>query len=119
MSKNEKLLKYTQNAEFPREAGVYILANRQNDKVYIGCSRDLRARIAAHRSLLLSGKHHSIELQYAFNKNYLVVKVLAVIPHANQTLLREAELLLIQASPHIFPSGIINKRLVRYAAYPK
>ncbi|MDG0029975.1 GIY-YIG nuclease family protein [Priestia sp. Y58] len=115
MNKKVDLLKYKKNAELPNVAGIYILENEQNNKVYIGCSRDLRARIATHRSLLLSEKHHSKELQAAFNRNKLSVKVLAVLPHANEALLKEAELLLIQASPHIFPKGLINKRLLKYA----
>ncbi|MCP1450344.1 GIY-YIG nuclease family protein [Priestia megaterium] len=112
-----EMLKYKKNGELPAKAGVYILLNDKNGKVYIGCSMDLRARIATHRSLLLSGKHHSQELQKAFNKDHLSVKVLAILPHANQFLLKEAELLFIQASPHIFPSGLINKRLLNYADY--
>ena len=110
------LLKYTRNSEFPSEAGIYILTNKKDKKVYIGCTRDLRGRIATHRSLLLSGKHHSPELQEAFDKENLVAKVLAVLPHANQSLLKEAEMIFIQASPHIFPSGILNKRLIGYAS---
>lgn len=108
------LLKYARNTEFPNEGGVYILKNIRNNKVYIGGTRDLRARLATHRSLLLSNKHHSIELQNAFNKNVLIVKILVVLPHANPSLLKEAERMFIQASPHIFPSGIINKRLIHY-----
>ena len=114
---NNELLKFKRNADLPSKAGIYILENKRSEKVYIGCSADLRARIATHRSLLLSGKHHSAELQHAFNKDHLVVKVLAVLPHANQSLLKEAELLLIQASPHIFPKGLMNKRLLNYAGY--
>ncbi|MQR85935.1 hypothetical protein GFV16_08395 [Bacillus megaterium] len=115
--KNGELLKYKKNADLPNKAGIYVLENVKNNKVYIGCSLDLRARIATHRSLLLSGKHHSREIQSAFNKDNLLVKVLAVLPHANQSLLKEAELLLIQASPHIFPGGLMNKRLVNYASH--
>lgn len=117
MERNHELLKYKKNSDLPSKAGIYVLENKKNKKVYIGCSADIRARIAAHRSLLLSGKHHSSELQYAFNKDNLVVKVLAVLPHANQSLLKDAELLLIQASPHIFPKGLMNKRLLNYAGY--
>ncbi|MED3957704.1 GIY-YIG nuclease family protein [Priestia aryabhattai] len=119
MKYSKELLKYSRNEDFPSVAGVYILINKKNEKVYIGCTRDLRARIATHRSLLLRGRHHSKEIQQAFNKNCLVAKVLAILPHANQTLLREAELILIQASPHLFPSGIINKKLISYANYVK
>ncbi|MGG0433207.1 GIY-YIG nuclease family protein [Priestia megaterium] len=117
MKNNHELLKHAINKDFPNKPGVYILVNNKNDKVYIGCTRNLRARIATHRSLLLRGKHHSPELQKAFDKDNLVAKVLAVLPHANQSLLKEAEIILIQASPHIFSSGIINKRLIGYATY--
>lgn len=117
MKRNMENLKYAQNGEFPDKAGVYILANRKNNRVYIGCTRDIRARIASHRSLLLRGRHHSEEIQETFNRDNLVAKVLAVMPYANQALLKEAELIFIQASPHIFPSGIINKKLINYAKY--
>lgn len=117
MKKKEKLLKYSHDGEFPKKAGVYILVNQKNGKVYIGCTRNVRARIATHRSLLLSGRHYSEELQHAFDKDFLGVIVLALVPHANQQLLREAERLFLQAAPYLFPSGIINKRLVNYSKY--
>lgn len=113
--KKDNLLKYSHDAEFPRKAGVYILRNLRNDKVYIGCTRNVRARIASHRSLLLCSRHYSNELQVAFDNDLLAVKVLALVPHANQQLLREVERVLIQASPNLFPSGIINKRLSNYS----
>ncbi|MEE3952807.1 GIY-YIG nuclease family protein [Peribacillus frigoritolerans] len=119
MKMKEKLIKYSHDGDFPKKAGVYILVNQKNGKVYIGCTRSVRARIASHRSLLLSGSHYSEELQQAFDKDYLGVMVLALIPHANQQLLREAERLFIQSAPYLFPSGIINKRLVNYSNYMK
>lgn len=111
------LLKYSHDAEFPKKPGVYILENQKNGKVYIGSTHNVRARIASHRSLLLSSRHYSKELQQAFNKDILTVKVLAEIPHASKQLLRESERLFIQAAPHLFPSGIINKRLVNFSRY--
>ncbi|WP_394548140.1 GIY-YIG nuclease family protein [Priestia aryabhattai] len=117
MKQTKELLKYKRNGDIPNKAGIYVLENSKSNKVYIGCSGNLRARIATHRSLLLSSKHHSLELQHSFDKDQLIVKVLAVLPNANQTLLKEAELLLIQASPHLFPKGLMNKRLLNYASY--
>jgi len=111
------LLKYSHDVEFPKKAGVYILESKKTGKVYIGCSLNIRARVASHRSLLLTGKHYSEELQQAFDNDDLTVKVIAVLPHASKQLLREAERLLIQAAPYLFPSGIINKRLVNYSKY--
>ncbi|WP_420490731.1 GIY-YIG nuclease family protein [Neobacillus drentensis] len=109
------LLKFSHDDGFPKKPGVYILENQRNGKVYIGCTQNMRARIAAHRSLLLSSRHYSMELQQAFDTDRLTVKVLAVIPHANKQLLRESERLLIQASPYLFPAGIINKKLIHYS----
>lgn len=117
MKQKNELLKYKRNGDLPNEAGIYVLENNKNNKVYIGCSGNLRARIATHRSLLLRRKHHSIELQHSFDKDQLIVKVLAVLPNANQPLLKEAELILIQASPHLFPKGLMNKRLLNYASH--
>ncbi|RBP84037.1 GIY-YIG catalytic domain-containing protein [Cytobacillus firmus] len=115
MNVNFNLLKFSHDMEFPRTAGVYILENKKNDKVYIGSTRNVRARIASHRSLLLSGRHYSKELQQAFDSNHLSVAVIAVLPHASSQLLRESERLLIQASPYLFPAGILNKRLINYS----
>lgn len=115
MNINFRHLKFTHDAEFPKTSGVYILENKKNSKVYIGCTRNVRARIASHRSLLLSGRHYSKELQQAFDSNHLSVSVIAVLPHASKQLLRESERLLIQASPYLFPAGILNKRLVNYS----
>lgn len=48
--------------------GIYQIVNRQNNKIYIGGTLDLRERLANHISELRNNRHHSIYLQRAFNK---------------------------------------------------
>jgi len=117
MNWKRKLLKYTQDNEFPKQPGIYILENRSNSKVYIGYTMNIKARIASHRSLLLNNKHYNRELQFPFNRELLIANVLAIIPHANSTLLKDFERILIKSAPQLFPSGIINKQLSRHAKY--
>ncbi|MCK4522264.1 MAG: GIY-YIG nuclease family protein [Nanoarchaeota archaeon] len=48
--------------------GIYKIENMLNGKVYIGSSKDIKKRWAAHQSDLRLDKHHSSHLQYSFNK---------------------------------------------------
>ena len=51
-----------------KNIGVYKITNIINNKCYIGSSITLHERILKHKSLLLSGKHHSSKLQRSYNK---------------------------------------------------
>lgn len=50
------------------KAGVYIIRNVKNGKVYVGSSANIFARWATHRRELEAGVHHSIRLQRAWLK---------------------------------------------------
>lgn len=50
-------------------SGVYAIINTANCKRYVGSSKDLKARWAAHLSRLRRGVHHSPKLQASFNKH--------------------------------------------------
>lgn len=53
----------------PSASGVYEMVNKQNGKVYVGSSVDIRARIRGHICLLNRGTHHGRHLQAAWNKH--------------------------------------------------
>lgn len=48
--------------------GIYEIAHIASGRRYIGSSKDIRQRFAAHRVGLRKGKHHSRHLQAAWNK---------------------------------------------------
>ena len=48
--------------------GIYKIENKENNKVYIGSSKNIENRWKQHKSLLRCGKHHSQHLQYAWNR---------------------------------------------------
>ena len=49
-------------------AGVYIIKNLANGKVYVGSSANISARWCKHRIALEAGTHHSVKLQRAWVK---------------------------------------------------
>lgn len=48
--------------------GVYVIENKLNGKMYIGCSKDTYNRLCQHKQHLRINKHHNVHLQNAFNK---------------------------------------------------
>lgn len=56
--------------ELPEEidiCGVYAIINRDNKRMYIGESSDMRKRIKAHVNLLKSGNHTCKDMQEDYN----------------------------------------------------
>lgn len=49
-------------------AGIYIIKNLANGKVYVGSSANISARWCKHRIALEAGTHHSVKLQRAWAK---------------------------------------------------
>lgn len=49
-------------------SGIYIIANTESDKFYIGSSVNLRKRWADHKSSLRGGQHRNSHLQHAWDK---------------------------------------------------
>jgi group I intron endonuclease len=49
-------------------AGIYLIINLVNDKIYIGESCDVPTRLNGHRSLLRLGSHSVAPLQNDFNE---------------------------------------------------
>lgn len=50
------------------KSGVYKITNTVTDKIYIGISYDVRARLTIHKRNLRLNKHHSSYLQRSYNK---------------------------------------------------
>lgn len=48
---------------------IYVIQNKQTDKVYIGQSKVLKTRLSKHRNLLNKNKHVNSHLQYAWSKH--------------------------------------------------
>ena len=51
------------------KSGIYCILNIQNNKKYIGSSKNIWQRLQKHFSLLRKRKHENIILQNSFNKN--------------------------------------------------
>lgn len=50
-------------------AGIYIIKNMENSKVYVGSSRNIEGRFRVHKSRLRLNKHHAPHLQKSYNLN--------------------------------------------------
>jgi hypothetical protein len=50
-------------------SGIYEIRNIVNNKVYIGCSSNIKIRWRTHKTKLRAGTHENSYLQRAFNKN--------------------------------------------------
>jgi group I intron endonuclease len=50
------------------DAGIYVIYNTVNDKLYIGSAVSMHRRLGEHRRLLQNGVHPSSVLQRAWNK---------------------------------------------------
>jgi group I intron endonuclease len=55
-------------SKFTRTCGIYKIACLEENRVYIGQSRDVGSRWKQHLYLLENNKHHCIALQEAWNK---------------------------------------------------
>jgi len=64
------LKKYTtfKIKEIKNKSGVYIIINNLNNKIYIGATKDIYARIKLHLSDLVNNKHTNNHLQSAWDK---------------------------------------------------
>lgn len=53
---------------YKKISGIYEIVNLVNGHRYIGSAVNIKTRWGVHRNLLITGKHHSIYLQRAWNK---------------------------------------------------
>jgi group I intron endonuclease len=66
-----------------KQQGVYQIRNVTNGKFYVGSSKDIKNRFAAHRKLLRGGRHHCPHLQAAWGKygeECFIFEVLQLLP---------------------------------------
>ena len=60
-----KTIDYTNLNE---KSGIYMLINSENNKRYVGSSKNLYDRLHQHFHNLKYNKHHSLHLQASYNK---------------------------------------------------
>lgn len=77
--------------KFTRTSGVYAITCRQNGKVYVGSSIDIRKRWEDHTRKLNKGSHHNSYLQNAWNLHGGDSFSFAVLEECNQPDLLSAE----------------------------
>jgi group I intron endonuclease len=73
-------------------AGIYVITNTTDDKVYIGSSHDIAFRLGAHKRDLKRNIHRNSHLQRAYNKfgsDYFQYGVLEVVDGESSLSLRE------------------------------
>lgn len=73
------------------KTGIYKITNLANNKLYIGQSRDLKARIAKHKYLLKNSLHFNHHLQSAYNKYGMNSFIFEIIEYCNEDELNEHE----------------------------
>lgn len=56
------------SAKMPTRPGIYAIVNKQDKKLYIGKSSNIRARIQQHVSSLKKGKHTQ-KMQTAYDND--------------------------------------------------
>lgn len=77
-------------------AGVYIIKNMKNGKVYVGSSADIPTRWCKHRGALDAGTHHSVKLQRAwikYGREAFSFEVVEIEPDYEKRLMAEQQLI--------------------------
>jgi group I intron endonuclease len=73
------------------KSGIYRIRCVLNEKIYVGSAVNLMARWSVHRYLLSRGKHNSIHLQRAWDKNGFKAFEFEVLEHVEKSRLLERE----------------------------
>lgn len=77
-------------------AGVYIIKNMKNGKVYVGSSADIPTRWSKHRGTLEAGTHHNTKLQRAwlkYGRDVFSFEVVEIEPNYEKRLKAEQKLI--------------------------
>ncbi len=72
--------------------GIYRIVHVGSGKEYIGSARNIELRWRIHRNQLNRGKHHSVHLQRAYNRDGVEMfryEVLELVTDPNNLILRE------------------------------
>ena len=51
------------HSNLPYDQGTYFILNKQNDRIYVGASGNVRTRANMHYAALARGNHHNAALQ--------------------------------------------------------
>lgn len=88
-------------------SGIYSITNSNNGKRYVGSSENINRRFMSHKMLLSKGKHHSIHLQRAWDKNGKQAFVFSIIELCDQIELiaKEQQHIDIKADYNIVPKA--------------
>lgn len=71
--------------------GVYLLTNKESEKVYVGSSTDINRRYKHHLSSLKNNKHHNILLQREYNDNKQISLSLSILCYCTKEDLKKNE----------------------------
>lgn len=75
--------KICENCNF---SGVYAILNTENNKIYIGSSRNIRKRLKSHKTSLENGKSNIVEMQKDFeNGNKFIAFVVTPVALCSQS----------------------------------
>lgn len=66
------------------KSGIYYIKNINNNKLYIGSSKNIYYRLHRHKSDMIKNKHHNIIIQNSFNKNGINSFELGVIEYCDE-----------------------------------
>lgn len=62
------------------EVGIYLIRCKENNKCYIGQSKNVKTRLSGHKSMLRSGKHSNKSMQKDFDlfreENFEFIKIM-------------------------------------------
>lgn len=72
-------------------SGIYSITNTQNNKLYIGSSKNIEQRWRQHKNMLKGDRHHSAHLQNAWNKYGEDNFIFEIIEECNEDILIERE----------------------------
>lgn len=99
------------------KSGVYRIYCFKNKKSYIGSSTNISSRIQSHKSLLRRGKHHSLPMQYAYDKYGIDNFYFYIIEMCEHNKLEEIEKHYINFYNSVAPNGFnieSNPKLSRH-----
>ena len=94
--------------DLAKKSGIYMLLNKINGKRYIGSSKNLRARLWEHRSLLRHNKHINQHLQNAWNKYGEINFDYSIIEFCDENIRYEKEQFYVDAIKPEYNISIVN-----------
>ena len=103
------------------KSGVYEIKCLPLDKVYIGCSKSVTARVNKHKRFLKNGIHECREMQSDYQKYGLDSFTFNILPHTRglpMDKVSEIEINLIESTPREKRYNKLVRQETRYDEYP-